>query len=147
MRVYVLLAVLAVAGCQPVPPPTATMVVEQFYRATIANRVSGAPTAEQLVMLAPYLSDTLQSLLVAARKRNEADAARAPDEKPSFAEGDLFSSLFEGPNAVELLGDSARGPVRVVGVRMTAITVNPPITWTDHVVLTPQAWQLRDRRH
>lgn len=138
MRVYALLSMLAMAGCQPVPPATATMVVEQFYRATIANRVSGAPTREQLVTLAPYLSDTLHSLLVAARKRNEADAARAPDEKPSFAEGDLFSSLFEGPNAVELVGDSARGPVRVVQVRMTSIGVNPPVTWIDHVVLTPK---------
>jgi len=43
-------------------------------------------------------SNTLRSLLVAARKRDESDAARAPDEKPSFAEGDLVSRLFEGPD-------------------------------------------------
>ena len=122
---------LAVAACRSAPQA----VVQQFYRAAIAGRVSGAPTTDQLATLAPYLSDTLHALLVAARKRNEADAARAPDEKPSFAEGDLFSSLFEGPNAVEVLADSVRGSSRVATVRMTYNGATPAVTWIDHVVL------------
>ena len=133
---YALLCVLWAAGCESAPAPNATAVVQQFYRAAIADHVSGAPTAQQLATLAPFLSDTLHALLVAARKQNQADVARAPDEKPSFAEGDLFSSLFEGPNAVEVLADSARGPARVATVRMTYTGANPAVTWIDHVVLT-----------
>ena len=110
-------------------------VVQDFYAATIAQRVTGAPTAAQLTSLAPYLSDTLRALLVAARQRTEADAARDPNEKPAFVEGDLFSSLFEGPNAVEVVADSTRGDQQVVTVRMTSTTANPPVRWTDRVVL------------
>lgn len=135
MRRFWVLLLLAVAACRSAPAADAKAVVRQFYSAAIAGKVSGAPTAQQLATLAPYLSDTLHALLVAARKRNEADAARAPDEKPSFAEGDLFSSLFEGPNAVEVLADSARGSSRVATVRMTYNGATPAVTWIDHVVL------------
>jgi hypothetical protein len=133
-----LLVLSIIVGCQQPSTPTATSVVEQFYRTAIADSVSGAPTEKQLAALAPYLSDTLESLLVAARKRNEADMARAPDEKPSFAEGDLFSSLFEGPNAAEVVADSARGQARVASVRMTYNGASPAVTWTDRVVLVQQ---------
>jgi hypothetical protein len=138
VRTCGLVSLLALAGCQVVEAPNATMVVQEFYRATIADHMTGAPTAEQLTTLTPYLSDTLRALLVAARKRNEADVARAPNEKPSFAEGDLFSSLFEGPNAVDVVADSARGTARVATVRMMYIAANPPATWIDHVVLTKE---------
>ena len=139
MRPLCLLPVIAFVGCQSTPTPDASAVVQQFYAAAIADHMSGAPTAQQLATLAPYVSDTLRSLLAAARKRNEADVVRAPDEKPSFAEGDLFSSLFEGPNEATVLADSARGPLRVATVRMTYTGAQPAITWIDHVVLREQA--------
>ena len=113
-------------------------VVQEFYAATIAQRVTGAPTAAQLAALTPYLSDTLRALLTAARQRSEADAARDPNEKPMFVDGDLFSSLFEGPNVVEVVADSARGDQRVATVRMTSNTATPPVVWTDRVVLTKE---------
>ena len=138
MQRRTLAVILAAIGCQSTPAPSATSVVQQFYRTAIADSVSGAPTAKQLADLSPYLSDTLKALLAAARKRNETDIARAPDEKPSFAEGDLFSSLFEGPNAVEVGADSARGSARVASVHMTYTGANPPVAWTDRVVLVMQ---------
>ena len=115
---------------------SAKEVVEQFYAATIAQQVAGAPTAPQLDALAPFLSDTLRALLAAARQRSQADSAREPHEKPAFADGDLFSSLFEGPNVVEVLADSARGSLQVATVRMTSTGATPPVTWTDRVLLT-----------
>ncbi|HUQ80769.1 MAG TPA: hypothetical protein VM076_06520 [Gemmatimonadaceae bacterium] len=139
MRLLGPLAVLVFVACTSSSPDTATAVVERFYASTIAQKVNGAPTSAQLAALAPYLSDTLRALLDAARRRSEADAARAPDEKPAFVEGDLFSSLFEGPNAVHVIADSARGDQRVATVRMTATSANPPVTWTDRVVLTKSA--------
>ena len=133
-----LLLALALLGCKPAAEPSASDVVRQFYAATINGKVTGAPTAEQLTTLSPYLSDTLRLLLTAARKRSEADAAKSPDEKPSFVEGDLFSSLFEGPNAIEVLPDSARGERRVASVKMTANAANPLVTWVDRAVLVRQ---------
>ena len=138
MRPIALLLTLTVLGCKPAAGSTASDVVRQFYAATISAKVTGAPTAEQLATLSPYLSDTLRSLLAAARKRSEAEAAKSPDEKPSFVEGDLFSSLFEGPNAVEVLPDSARGDQRVASVKMTANAASPPVTWVDRLILVKQ---------
>jgi len=129
------LALLVVTACTSSSINTAPSVVQRFYATTIAQKVTGAPTSEQLAALSPYLSDTLRALLDAARRQNEAEAARAPDEKPSFADGDLFSSLFEGPNAVDVIADSARGDLRVATVQMTSTSANPPVTWTDRVVL------------
>ena len=135
VRQTALLLALALVGCKPTAGPSASDVVKQFYAATINGKVTGAPTAEQLATLSPYLSDTLRSLLAAARKRSDTEAAKAPNEKPSFVEGDLFSSLFEGPNAVEVLPDSARGDQRVAPVKMTANDANPPVTWIDRAIL------------
>lgn len=139
MRTSRLLTLLIVGACQSAP--SAKTVVEQFYAAVIAGRVTGAPTAEQLASLTPYVSDTLRALLAAARQQHDADAARSPDEKPAFADGDLFSSLFEGPSAVEVVADSARGPQRVLVTRMTYGGAEPPVTWTDRVIVTTE----RDR--
>jgi hypothetical protein len=136
VRVLCSLSLLVVLACTSSSTETATSVVRRFYAATIAQKVTGAPTSAQLATLAPYLSDTLRSLLDAARRRNEADAARDPNEKPMFADGDLFSSLFEGPNAVDVVADSVRGDVGVATVRMTYTGANPPVTWTDRVILT-----------
>jgi hypothetical protein len=134
---FAIIAALLVA-CQRAPEPSARTVVQEFYASTIAQRVDGAPTVAQLATLGPFLSDTLRALLAAARQRSEADAAREPNEKPAFVEGNLFSSLFEGPNAVEVVADSTRGDVQVATVHMTSTTANPPVVWTDRVVLTKQ---------
>ena len=136
-----LLLTVALLGCKSAAEPSASDVVRQFYAATIAGKVSGAPTTEQFTTLTPFLSDTLRSLLAAARQLSDAEAAKSPDEKPPFVEGDLFSSLFEGPTSVEVSADSARGGQRVASVRMTSNGANPPVTWVDRAVLVRQ----RDR--
>lgn len=138
MRTLGLLSLLAAVACQRQSSPETRDVVQQFYTTLSANRITGAPTDRQLAKLSPYLSDTLRALLTAARRRSEADAARAPNEKPAFAEGDLFSSLFEGPNAVEVIADSAHGSVRVATVRMTYTRAAPVVTWVDRVALVKE---------
>ena len=134
-----LLLLIPLGACQT--KSSTTTVVEQFYATTIGAQMTGAPTPEQLTTLTPYVSDTLRALLAGARRQHDADAARSPDEKPAFADGDLFSSLFEGPNAAEVVADSARGDQRVVLVRMTYRGAEPAVTWIDRVVLTTE----RDR--
>ena len=139
VRQFSLLLTVALLGCESqTAEPNAADVVRQFYASTMAGKVSGAPTADQLTTLAPFLSDTLRSLLAAARKLSDAEAAKAPDEKPPFVEGDLFSSLFEGPTSIEVSADSARGDQRVASIRMTSTGANPAVTWVDRAVLVKQ---------
>lgn len=140
------LVVLAMLGCELRRPVDPANVAEQFYAATRAARVDGAPSPEQLAALAPYLSDSLHALLAAAQRLQEADMARAPDEKPAFADGDLFSSLFEGPTAVTAVSDSVRGPTHAVTLRMTYREAEPPTEWSDVVVLRTEhgRWVIDD---
>ena len=142
MRKLSVLLLVCIIGCKLESAPDARAVVSSFYATTMSNKLSGAPTAQQLDSIAPYLSDTLRALLAGARRLNEADVARAPDEKPAFAEGDLFSSSFEGATNAEFVADSARGDLRVATVRMTYNAATPAVTWVDHVVLKRQGAKL-----
>ncbi|MBK7348451.1 MAG: hypothetical protein IPJ95_10400 [Gemmatimonadetes bacterium] len=135
-RLLPLLALLA--ACRPAPAEAPDALVSRFYGAVIASRETGAPTAAALAAWRPMLSDTLRSLLEAARAHRDADAARAPDEKPAFAEGDLFSSLFEGPTSVTVTAvDSAPGAWRVT-VLMRYAGATPEAEWTDTVQVIEQ---------
>lgn len=140
-----LLATLVLA-CRSPADKDAASVVERFYGTTRSLRVSGAPSPEQLTALAPYLSDSLRALLAAAERLRDADMARAPDEKPSFAEGDFFSSLFEGATSVTIVTDSLRGSTHAVTVRMTSNAAQPATTWTDVAILVAQGgrWVIDD---
>ena len=139
-RLLPLLALLA--ACRPAPAEPPDALVTRFYGAVIAARETGAPSAAALAAWRPMLSDTLHALLEAARALRAADEARAPDEKPAFAEGDLFSSLFEGPTSVTVASvDSADGAWRVT-VRMRYAGATPETEWTD----TVQVIEERGRR-
>ncbi len=94
----VALLLVALVGCRSASPAE---VVDRFYRELRTQQVTGAPTPDQLMRLSPYLGDSLEKLLTEARRQHDADLAREPNEKPAFAEGDLFSSLFEGPSSVK----------------------------------------------
>jgi hypothetical protein len=109
--------------------------------------MTGAPTAEQLAQMSPYLSGELRQLLGEARARYEADLAKAPDEKPAFAEGDLFTSLFEG--ATTFIADDAQpnGPdEHIVPVRFTSARQLPAVNWIDNVRVVREngAWVVAD---
>jgi len=121
-------------------------VVQRFYETRIAARMNGAPSEAELALLAPYLSDTLTSLLRAARRVQEADRERAPDEKPAFAEGDLFSSLFEGPSSVVVEAKDTVGTPRRYVARLTYQAPDGPFTWTDEVLVEAERgrWVISD---
>ncbi len=85
-----------------------------FYAALASLRPSGAPADAQRAALSPLLSAELIGLLQRADAARALARAAAPTEKPPFTDGDLFSSLFEGP---------------------TGYAVGKPVTWTDTVLL------------
>jgi phage tail protein X len=130
---HLLLLALLLPACGPASTtaPTPGSVVSAFYRATIGTASYGPPTPAELTVLAPMLSDTLRALLRAARELHDSDLARAPDEKPAFADGSLYSSLFEGPTTATVVADSARGTGHAVSVQLTYSGATPPVTWTD----------------
>jgi len=62
---------------------------------------------------------------------DDEEASTAPGEKPSFTDGDLFSSLFEGPTRYEVLVADTSGPPYRVPVRLTYDGATPAVSWTD----------------
>jgi hypothetical protein len=124
------------ASCDRGPAADARGVATELYETLDRLRVDGAPTPSQLAELELLLSSELRDLLRDANALRETDQKQAPDEKPSFAEGDLFTSLFEGPSSFEAVSDTA-GPngLHVVRMQFTLSGGPSPLTWTDRVLL------------
>jgi hypothetical protein len=139
----------ALGACRGDRPITASDVVVQFYTMKEAAGISGAPTPKDLTALRPFISDSLARLLARADSLRTADMTRAPDEKPSFVEGDLFSSLFEGPSAfVVMPALDSTSPVRVP-VEFTNDAQKPKVRWVDTAIVVQQGgkWLLHDIRY
>jgi len=86
----------------------------------------------------------LKKLLRAARARRDRDVSARPGEKPMFAEGDLFSSLFEGSGGFEVMPDSSTGSVHRIAVKFSAGT--EAASWIDHAIVQQEArrWVITD---
>lgn len=140
-------ALLAACGPEPVPDPSAT--VARFYATYLTSGVAGAPDSARLAALAPYLTDTLRALLAGAGRLRDEEARRAPDEKPPFADGDLFSSLFEGPTGASVVGRDSTGGVHRVLVRLAYHHADPVQRWTDTAVVVRGGgrWAIDDIRY
>lgn len=77
---------------------------------------SGLPDAGSMNAYSAFLCPSLAGAMRDARVRQEQFRASRPDEKPPLVEGDLFSSLFEGPDsyaAAESNIDGSRARVKM----------------------------------
>ena len=128
------------------PAAAPEKVVADLYAALATLRPSGAPTEAQRAALAPMLSSELIGLLSRADTARASARAAAPGEKPPFTDGDLFSSLFEGPTGytVGRAVSGAAAPGGRLGDLRVPVTLthvaDPPTagkatTWTDTVLL------------
>lgn len=117
--------------------------VSLVYTAVAKLRPSGAPTAEQRTELAPLLSAELIDLLARTDAARTATRAAAPMEKPPFTDGDLFSSLFEGPTVFTVgepqTGAAGEWRVPVTLTYSTGAKDEKPTEWTDTVVLREES--------
>ncbi len=122
---------------------TATAAVAQFYTVLDAAGVNRVPDAVQLQAISPYLTDSLAHALTMARNARELAEKAAPNEKPPFADGDPFSSLFEGRTSITVKDSIAHGDTTLVVVQFTNDTQKPPVNWKDTVVVVKQGEQYR----
>jgi hypothetical protein len=134
-RLGPLMALAACLASCGKPESPAAGAVERFYKARLEANVVGAPDERQLQALAPHLGQELRGLLEQARKRQREDIARAPGDKPAFADGDLFSSLFEGPTSYKVGVDAPTGDTHRISVQLAYDRRQPVASWTDKVVV------------
>lgn len=138
---------LAPAEVAPATESSRAML-ERFYTLHLRNADSGVPGEILLDSYRPYLSQRLIGLLERARHQRDQAIAAHPDEKPPFVEGDMFSSLFEGPTGFEI-GMPLRideENQRVPVVFSNVIPGQQPVRWTDYAYMVHEesGWKLDD---
>lgn len=86
-------------GC---PANSPNKPVEDFYNLYLKTHPNGLPSLEEEKALAPYLSKRLLALIEEARSYQRAFIKQHPNDKPPWADGCLFASLFEGPTRFKI---------------------------------------------
>jgi hypothetical protein len=124
-------------GCdEPEPQATPEAAVVAFYTSRIASGTQGTPSVDELEQLAPYISQELRELLEEALLKHNKIASRTVQQRRTFSEGDLFSSLFDGPTSFTAAAIEKRaGDEHVVSVKLTSGKQLPALSWTDKVTV------------
>jgi hypothetical protein len=94
----------------------------------------------------PFLSPALGALLQQAGAAEDS-FAKANKDSPPLAEGDLFTSLFEGATSVSVGACSGNDRQGRCPVNLTYSAAGAkPVTWTDAVLVvrTPDGWRVDD---
>ncbi|WP_449219974.1 hypothetical protein [Tistrella mobilis] len=109
-------------------------------------RSGGLPAPTGRHALEPLITLGLDGALTAARHLHDAAIRQAPGDKPPFADGDLFSSLFEGATscrvgAVTLARNTASVELRYAHETGTLMT-----SWTDRLSILRgnDGWRIDD---
>lgn len=129
------LGLVFVAACSGKEAATPTDAVMQFYTMRDAIGVQGAPTPKELAALRPFIADTLARGLAFADSVRESDKRRAPDEKPAYVEGDLFSSVFEGSTSFRVMPTTSTSAPYVVPVAFADERAKPAVRWVDTAIV------------
>lgn len=112
-----------------------TLTAQQFYRTYLKLKIDGLPNDNQLKILSPLITSDLKDLFLAARNTQAEYIREHPDEKPPWADGDLFSSLFEGAQSFRIGRASLRGDTAEVPVQLKYRQGGATTSWSDVLVL------------
>lgn len=122
--------------------------VAGFYDLYLKIRPLGVPEEEALVKLQPHLSMPLQQRLRSALRAEQQYHKRTRGEAPPLIEGDLFSSLFEGATAFQVLACEAAGASGSCTVELSSLDPRDRSTfkWKDkvHAIREARRWVLDD---
>lgn len=154
MKRLVVIALLAAPADAALAADDPAAAVNEFYTVYSGQKAQGRgiPDATVRLRLQPVLSPRLNKQLATAAAAQGRLTAKMKNAVPPMLEGDIFSSLFEGPTAwrvgaCQQQGQSARCTVALSHAQVQAgPKPDRPANWTDTVVLaaTPQGWKVDD---
>ena len=123
-----------------------TAVARVFYSELRRLGVSGLPGEQAWMKLKPFCSESLGGLLELAVKEQVEFIERHPDEKPPWIEGDLFSSLFEGPRQFSTGAAKISGETAEVVVECSHTEGGDTVKWSDVLLLVREGgkWLIDD---
>jgi hypothetical protein len=125
--------------------------VRQFLSKYRSLQFSGLPDPREARTLAPYLSARLNDQMRRAWTVQRRFAVRHKDEKPPMIEGDLFSSLFEGPTSFETGETRIESDRATVLVRFSYADSGGTTSWSDQYELVRKpkgaGWAIDDVKY
>lgn len=141
-----------VVHAEPAPPVLPTdpaTAVKEFYTELRERKVSGLPTGKDWLALKPRVTAELATAILGAQAEQSDFIKKNPDEKPPWIEGDMFSSIFEGPQTFAVGEAKTTGDMAEVPVTCTHTEGGDTAKWTDTFVLRKRAagWQIDDVRY
>ena len=131
-----LMLLLILPACKKESDPV--KFVTEFYTVCLKEKPRGLPSDDQLMKLSPFLSEQLIVLFINAKNDQRKFIKDYPDEKPPLIEGDLFSSLFEGPGEFQVSHRETHGDSLRIFVNFSYSDPEHPgdiFQWTDAVIL------------
>ena len=142
-----LLALLLLAPLPVQADDAMTAAANNFYALATTKGLSstGIPDTPARVRLAPLITPGLSEALAAAANAQTRFMTKHKDSPP-LIEGDIFSSLFEGPTAWKV--GACSGDARTARCSVALTRQDPgqkPANWTDTLVLSNQGgWKVDD---
>ncbi len=123
-------------------------VANEFYKEAITFTRLGLPPKKELDRVRSMMTPELQQLFARAQRDRDEEERKYPDEKSSWSDGYLFSSLFEGPTAFKVGEASAEGDRASVKVNFENAEGSESFKWSDTVLLFRQdgRWLVDDIR-
>lgn len=121
------------SAAEPAQGPVAVAMDFLLMHQRLGN--SGLPQRADMGAYDAFLCPSLAQAVRAAQVRQEVAKAERPDEKPPYVEGDLFSSLFEGPDEFEAADSIVEGDRARVEIAMSAGRGDQARRWKDTVEL------------
>jgi hypothetical protein len=127
--------------------------VNAFYAVYTGQHAQGLgiPDATIRLRLQPVLSPRLNKQLATAAAAQARLTAKVKNAVPPVLEGDIFSSLFEGPTVWKVGSCQQKDQTARCSVALSYAPPAPgskakPANWTDTMVLaaTPQGWKVDD---
>ncbi len=119
-----------------------------FYRVYLKVQPSGVPQENEQKKFNPYLSGPLNSLLKRANQAERKYYRATKGESPPLAEGDLFTSLFEGAAAFKVLSCEKKHASGSCLVELTYVDPGDKSSfkWKDRAYLVKESrgWRLDD---
>ena len=117
-----------------------------FYTELRRLGVHSLPAGEEWNLLAPRVTEELAQAITLAQKEQAEFMKKHPDEKPPWVDGDLFSSLFEGPKTFVIGEAKTKGDRSEVPVKCVHTEGGETFKWTDTIILkeTEKGWLVDD---
>lgn len=139
---FIIVGLIGVSGTGAIAQ-TAAETTDQFYAKLASLNIRGLPDADQLKEISPFLSGNIIAVIRRDQKKQDAFSKKRPDEKPPWAEGDLFSSLFEGRTSYQLGRTRRVGSSTYVDVKLEYADGTNTSRWTDTAILKKTAGEWR----